>query len=140
MSHKIRVWLGGRAAEHLLLGASQVSAEGASSDLEQATRMACSMMGVFGLSPDLTTDDTAGANLTVVIDDISASEAQHVEILARQFLQQQFCKTLDVLRTHHTYLEKIVAALVEKKVLLETDFTNLRVAVNVEPEMAMPIT
>ena len=47
MSHKIRVWLGGRAAEHLLLGPAQVSAEGASSDLEQATRLASSMMGAW---------------------------------------------------------------------------------------------
>lgn len=138
MSHKIRGWLGGRAAEHLLLGASQVSAEGSSSDLEQATRLACSMVGAWGLSPDITTNETASANLTIVVGDISASEAKHVETLARQFLQQQFCKTLDILRTHRTYLDEIVEALVQKKVLLDTDFITLRAGTGVEPVMPTP--
>lgn len=139
ISHKIRVWLGGRAAEHLLLGPAQVSAEGASSDLEQATRLASSMMGAWGLANDLTSDETASANLAVVVDVISASEARHVEHLTRQFLQQQFRKTLEILRTHRTYLEGIVAALVQKKVLLETDFTILRMSAGAEPAIPMAL-
>ncbi len=126
MCHKVRVWLGGRAAEHLVLGGSEVSAEGASSDLEQATRLACSMMGAWGLPLDLSSDATASANLTVVIGDASASEAKHVENLARQFLQQQFFKSLDVLRAHRAYLDEIIEALVAKKVLIDIDFTTLR--------------
>lgn len=126
MCHKIRVMLGGRAAEHLLLGASQVSAEGAASDLENATRLASSMLGSWGQSHDISSDAAASANLAVAMNDVSASEALHIEQLVRQFLQQQFLKTLEILRTHNVYLQNIVTALTEKGVLLQDDFIALR--------------
>lgn len=125
MCHKVRVMLAGRAAEHLLLGASGVSAEGAASDLENATRLAASMLGAWGLSHDITSDAAASTNLAVVVDEISASEAHHTEQLVRQFLQQQFFQTLGILRLHSVYLEKIVEALTEKSLLLHDDFVAL---------------
>lgn len=126
MCHKVRVMLAGRAAEHLLLGASAVSAEGATSDLENATHLAYSMLGAWGLSNDTSSDAAASANLAVVGNEISASEARHIEQLVRLFLQQQFLKTLDILRTHSVYLQKIVDALTKKSVLLHDDFLALR--------------
>ena len=38
VAHKVRVLLGGRAAEHLLLGANEISARGSMSDLDKARR------------------------------------------------------------------------------------------------------
>lgn len=75
---------------------------------------------------DTTADASACANLAVKVDEISASEARHVEQWVRQFLQQQFLKTSEILRNHGVNLAKIVATLTENSVLLHDGFLALR--------------
>lgn len=126
MKYNVRVRLAGRAAEHLLLGAEEVSAKGASSDLEIATDMVGTMFGRWGLSDDLSSDSNAGSNLSVILGDASASEAAYLEEKVRKFLQKTFEETLAMLRQHRTYLESLVQALIERQILLQEDLLALR--------------
>ena len=125
MIHKIQMFLGGRAAEHLLLGAEAVSAKGSVSDLERATQLASSMFAVWGLSPDTSNLASASKNLAVVIGDASASESQHIECLVRDFLEKMMHQTVALLAENQTYLTKVVDALIEKHVLIQSDFSEL---------------
>ena len=119
--HQLKVLLAGRAAEHLILGAEEISARGSNSDLEKATQMVCSMFGVWGLPDDLSSDSTAGANLVVVITEVSISEAERVETMARRFIQKMFLETFTILKENRTYLNALVDALCEKNFLIQAD-------------------
>ena len=134
MTHKLRVKLAGRAAEHLLLGAEEVSAQGSSSDLENATQMASLMFGLWGLPDDCSSDARAGSNLAVIVDEVSAAEAARMEVMVRHFLQKTFEEVLSILRQHRAYLESLVQALTERQFLLQEDLLAIHasVASNVE--------
>lgn len=123
--HRIQMFLGGRAAELLLLGAEAVSAKGSVSDLERATQLASSMFAVWGLPPDTSTLAKASKNLAVVIGDASVSESQHVECLVRDFLEKMMLQTVALLADNQTYLTKVVDALIDKHMLIQTDFCEL---------------
>lgn len=128
MAHKVRVLLGGRAAEHLILGPTEVSAKGSMSDLERATRLAGRMFALWGIAQDFTTDLEAGANLAVVLGDATPNESAHAEVMVRKFLQTQFVTTVALLRQNRLYLDRIVEALIERSVLFQRDFDELRIA------------
>jgi ATP-dependent Zn protease len=95
------------------------------SDLERATQLASSMFALWGLSPDTSDLGKANKNLAVVIGDASVSESQHVESLVRDFLEKMMLQTIALLAANQTYLTKVVEALTEKHVLLQTDFYEL---------------
>lgn len=122
IEHKIRASLGGRAAEHLLLGANETSANGSSADVQSATQLASSLFRLWGHAPDISTDQHASSNLTVLGEVLNINESARVEAMIREFLQKQFLVALQMLRHHRPYLEKIVATLMEKNVLFEDDF------------------
>jgi hypothetical protein len=125
VTHKVRVLLGGRAAEHVILGPTGISARGSISDLESATRQAGTLFGMWGISPDSSSDLNAGSNLAVVLGKASDSEAIHVETLIRKFLQDQFLIVLSLINQNKDYLQRIVAALTERIVLVQEDFEQL---------------
>lgn len=123
--HKIRVLIAGRAAEFLLLGGDEISAFGASSDLEKATNLAGKLFGKQGHSPDISTDIAAGSNLATCVGKPSASEYEHVESLYRPFLNQQFQHVIKIMRENLGYLEAIAEELNEKTILLRDDFLTI---------------
>jgi hypothetical protein len=88
--HKIRVGLGGRIAEHFILGAENMTINTASSDLENATNMCRTMFGFSGISLDIRNPETVSDNLAVIVDRSTASEDIHVENLTRQYLKKQY--------------------------------------------------
>ena len=126
--HKIRVALAGRAAEYLLLGASEISANGASGDLEKASILSTHLFGRQGHSPDLSSDFSIGSNLALCVGRPSSSEYQHVENLTRAFLNTQFQLVLEMLRTNQKYLESIANTLNKKIILLRNDFMTIYTA------------
>jgi len=125
VTHNIRVNLGGRVAEHLLLGAQDVSGRGARGDLRTATNLAGSLFGNWGHSEDQSSDASAASNLAVCIGKPSNSEYEHVEKKIRDYLQMQFGIVLEILKENQTLLEKIVTALNEKTFLVKEDFIQL---------------
>lgn len=125
ITHNIRVALGGRAAEHLLLGAIDASARGARGDLKTATNLAGSLFGSWGHSDDLSSDAAAASNLAVTVGKATDSECLHVEKKIRDYLQQQFGIVLEILKEHIELLELTVTALNEKTILVKDDFIQL---------------
>ena len=125
VAHKIRVLLGGRAAEHLLLGPNDISARGSVSDLESATRQAGTLFANWGISQDCSSDLDAGSNLAVVLGNASNSESIHIETHIRKFLQDQFLIVLALINQNKDYFQRIVDALTERIVLVQEDFEQL---------------
>lgn len=119
--YKIKVALAGRAAEHLLMGIDEVGASGASSDMEKATQLASSMFGLWGLSDDNTSIESAGKNLATVIGDGTPSEVAHVEGMVRGFLQKLYVETMDTLKANSTYLDAVINALAAQHFLMQED-------------------
>ncbi len=125
MQFKIRVMLAGRAAEHLVLGAEEVSASGSGSDLENATTLANSMFALWGLSDDVRNEVSASRNLAVVVGDASPSESKHIESMTRAFLQKMYLETLEVIKTNRAYLDGIVDALIDRNFLIQNELEDL---------------
>jgi Peptidase family M41 len=125
MLHEIRVTLAGRVAEHLLLGAEHSSADGAASDLKNATKLARLVFRTWGHSPDIATDKAASSNLAVCIDKPTSSEQQYFEPLIRHFLQTQFEFVQNFLSTHIGYLKLVTETLNTKIVMFQDDFFDL---------------
>lgn len=119
--YKIKVALAGRAAEHLLLGIDEIGASGASSDMEKATQLASSMFGLWGLSDDNTSIESAGKNLATVIGDGTPSEVAHVEGMVRGFLQKLYVETMDTLKANSTYLDAVITSLTAQHFLMQED-------------------
>ncbi len=119
--YKIKVALAGRAAEHLLLGVDEIGASGASSDMEKATQLASSMFGVWGLSDDNSSVESAGKNLATVIGEGTPSEVAHVETMVRGFLQKMYVETMDTLKANRTYLDTVINALSAQHFLMQED-------------------
>jgi Peptidase family M41 len=113
MLYEVRVLLAGRAAEQLLLGSDELSAKGASSDLEKATELASSLFGLWGHSDDLSSLESAGKNLAVVVNDPTASELLHIETTVRSFLQKMYLETIEILKTNRDYLDAVISALTD---------------------------
>lgn len=125
VTHDIRVALAGRAAENLILGPFEASAQGSQSDLNRATKLAESLFAKWGHSSDLTTEASAAANLAVRIDTPSNSQCAHTEKLIRSFLQDQFIFVMKMLKENSLILNKIVDALNDRTVLVKEDFIDL---------------
>ena len=104
--HSVRVSLAGRAAEELTYGPQQV-ANGASSDLEGATRLAFHAFTQWGFSPGMETIEASRSNLAVVVDPPAESEVAHNIALVRQFLADEYARVFDVLRQHRGFLETV---------------------------------
>jgi hypothetical protein len=129
VTHNIRVNLGGRVAEHLLLGAHDASGRGARGDLRTATNLAGSLFGNWGHSEDQSSDTAAASNLAVCVGKPSNSEYEHVEKKIRDYLQMQFGIVLEIFKANQVLLEMIVTALNEKTFLVKEDFLQLVKAV-----------
>ena len=119
--YEVRVLLAGRAAEQLLLGADELSAKGASSDLEKATDLVGSLFGFWGHSDDHDSLESGGKNLAVVVNEPTASELQHIEDMVRRFLQKMYLETIGILKAHQNYLEAVIAALTDSHYLTQEE-------------------
>lgn len=115
--HKIRVGLGGRIAEHLILGAENLTVNTASSDLESATNMCRTMFGFSGISLDIRNPETVSDNLAVIVDRSTASEDVHVENLTRQFLKKQYDHVFNLFSLNKDLLIQIINRLKAQRVL-----------------------
>jgi len=115
--HKIRVGLGGRIAEHFILGAENLTVNTASSDLESATNMCRTMFGFSGISLDIRNPENVSDNLAVIVDRSTASEDVHVENLTRQFLKKQYDHVFNLFSLNKDLLIQIINRLKAQRVL-----------------------
>lgn len=125
----IRVSLGGRAAEELVL--NDVST-GASGDIESATRTARSMIQKYGMSQKLglvkygSSDDGdyVGYHYS---DSSSVSEetSKQIDNEVREIIGEEYKNAKKILKDNIEMLHKIAANLIEKEVIDKEDFNSL---------------
>lgn len=108
---QIRKALGGRAAEELLYGSASVTS-GASSDLQQATRIAKQMVYKLGMGRDtglVTFDPDSGP--------VSGTMHARMDDDVRAILEAAYDEVLHTFREHRAALEALADALLEQETL-----------------------
>jgi hypothetical protein len=104
--HEIRVGLAGRAAEELVFGPENISS-GASGDLAGAWKRASRAFGRWGFAPDMTSHEQSASNLAVVVGDSTDSEQNHLEVMIRTYLGDEYRRVFKVLEAHRPLVEAI---------------------------------
>ncbi len=108
---QIRKLLGGRAAEELVYGRAAVTS-GASSDLQQATRIAKQMVYKLGMGEStglITYDPDSGP--------VSATTHANMDADVRELLASGYNEVLQMFREHRGALEALADALLEHETL-----------------------
>eukprot|EP01040_Poterioochromonas_malhamensis_P016403 gene16403-18607_t len=118
MLAKIDVCMGGRVAEELIFGADNVTS-GASSDIQQATRLARAMVMKFGLS------NKVGI---MFIDDkqhLSASTQDDIDREVRDILTQSYARAKHILENYNEELAVLANGLMEYESLSGSEVVDL---------------
>jgi len=111
---KLDVAMGGRAAEELIFGAADVTT-GASSDLEQATRLARAMVTKYGMS-DLVGQVAIGYE-DLATGKISSETRALVESEVKKLLTAAHQRAVGILKAHEKELHTLAKELIEKETL-----------------------
>ncbi|MAT84153.1 MAG: cell division protein FtsH [Gammaproteobacteria bacterium] len=134
LTNKMAVLLGGRAAEHLVLG--QLST-GAGDDLIKASEIARSMVTRYGMdetlghvayqepSPAFLADGT----LRAAHLDVSDGTAEKIDEAVRALVQQAFERAGEILAARRDVLDESAAALLASETLTEHELAGFRQAV-----------
>ena len=117
---KLDVAMGGRAAEELIFGAADVTT-GASSDLEQATRLARAMVTKYGMS------DLVG-QVAIAYDDmgnLSSETRALVESEVKKLVTAAHERAQVILKKHEKELHTLAKELIEKETLTGSQIKSL---------------
>ena len=117
--------LGGRAAEELVFG--KIST-GALSDLERITKMAYSIVTMYGMNTKLgnvSFYDSKGQNEYGFSKPYSEATSQMIDEEVRTIIDQAYTRTKELLTERRHELEVIAKELLEKEVLLQDDLERL---------------
>ena len=117
--------LGGRAAEELVFG--KIST-GALSDLERITKMAYSMVTMYGMNAKLgnvSFYDSKGQNEYGFSKPYSEATSQVIDEEVRTIIENAYIRTKELLTERRHELEVVAKELLEKEVLQQEDLTRL---------------
>lgn len=112
--------LAGRAAEEVFLG--EVGT-GASDDLERCTKMARSLVGVYGMSnrlPNLNFNDSTGQEYGFT-KPYSDETAQIIDDEVMRIVNEQYERAKEILRQHAAQHNRIRDMLIEREVIFHDD-------------------
>lgn len=123
--HKIRVSIGGRAAEEVVFGSLKTGAFGSRTDLVNASAWAKELVGDCGFSEENDTGSMSGSNLLVADGELSASERAYIEAMARKYLQAQYGHVVSLLKENIDLLHSIVERLMKAPVLFQDDIVEI---------------
>ncbi|RMD73497.1 MAG: ATP-dependent metallopeptidase FtsH/Yme1/Tma family protein, partial [Bacteroidetes bacterium] len=113
---------GGRAAESIVFG--KIS-PGAQNDLDQVTKMAYSMVTVFGMSDRVGQVSFYGMMNDSFQKPYSDETAALIDEEVRKLVNSQYERAKELLRKRRKELEILAEALLEKEVLLKSDVERL---------------
>lgn len=123
LTDQICMTLGGRAAEEIFFG--KIST-GASNDLQQVTRMAYSMVTVYGMNDKVGNvsfyDPTQEQTFT---KPYSEETGKLIDEEVRNMVSNAYKRTLDLLTERREEVEKLAKALLDKEVLFQSDVESL---------------
>ncbi len=113
---------GGRAAEKLVF--DKIST-GAQNDLDQVTKMAYSMVAVFGMSEAVGQVSFHGMSEGQFNKPYSDETATLIDDEVRKLVETQYIRAQELLKERRNELELLAQALLEKEVLLKSDVERL---------------
>ena len=120
----IRVSLGGRAAEELLVGAEGVS-NGATSDLKSVAKQSGRAFARWGFAPSMEKAGQSESNLSVIIGEPTPSEYAHIEMLAREFVAEEYRYAVRKLTEHRALLNDVAERLLWDPVVDQDELTDI---------------
>jgi cell division protease FtsH len=131
MTSRLAIMMGGRVAEELVFGREKVTS-GASSDIEQATRLARMMVTRWGLSEELGTV-SYGENQDEVFLGMSVSRTQNaseatvqkIDSEIRRFVEQGYNEATRILTEKRADLEALAKGLLEFETLTGEEIKEL---------------
>jgi cell division protease FtsH len=131
MTSRLAIMMGGRVAEELIFGREKVTS-GASSDIEQATRLARMMVTRWGLSDALGTV-SYGENQDEVFLGMSVSRTQNaseatvqkIDTEIRRFVEEGYNEATRILTEKRGDLEALAKGLLEFETLSGDEITDL---------------
>jgi len=131
MTSRLAIMMGGRVAEELIFGREKVTS-GASSDIEQATRLARMMVTRWGLSEQLGTV-SYGENQDEVFLGMSVSRTQNaseatvqkIDIEIRRFVEEGYNEATRILTEKRADLEALAKGLLEFETLSGDEIQDL---------------
>jgi cell division protease FtsH len=118
---RIKVALGGRAAEEVVFG---VVSTGAESDIQQLTDVARQMVGRWGMNPaigPIAVLPRDGSPVYPGVIDISPATQQLIDDEVRRVVDEAHKQVLELLRGNRDKLDALAAALLEHETLDEDD-------------------
>jgi cell division protease FtsH len=113
---------GGRAAESIVFG--KIST-GAQNDLDQVTKMAYSMVSIFGMNEKVGQVSFYGMSNEQFQKPYSDETASMIDEEVRRLVESQYIRAKELLTERREELEKLANALLEKEVLLKSDVEKL---------------
>lgn len=113
---------GGRAAEQIIFG--KVST-GAQNDLDQVTKMAYSMITIFGMNEKVGQVSFHGLSQDQFQRPYSDDTATLIDDEVRNLVESQYQRAQDLLRERKNELEILAEQLLEKEVLVKSDVERL---------------
>jgi len=115
--------LGGRAAEEIIFG--KIST-GALSDLERITKMAYSMVSIYGMNPKIGNVSFYDAQRSEYAGKpYSEATAQIIDEEVKEMIDRAYIFTKELLSKHQHHLEVIAQELLKKEVLFQSDLEKL---------------
>lgn len=131
MTSRLAIMMGGRVAEELIFGRNKVTS-GASSDIEQATRLARMMVTRWGLSEELGTV-SYGENQDEVFLGMSVSRTQNaseatvqkIDSEIRRLVEEGYNEATKILTEKRADLEALAKGLLEFETLSGDEITDL---------------
>ncbi len=131
MTSRLAIMMGGRVAEELIFGREKVTS-GASSDIEQATRLARMMVTRWGLSEELGTV-SYGENQDEVFLGMSVSRTQNaseatvqkIDTEIRRFVEEGYKEATRILTEKRADLETLAKGLLEFETLSGDEIQDL---------------
>ena len=114
--------MGGRAAEKIVFG--KIST-GAQSDLDQVTKMAYSMIAIYGMNDKVGNVSFYGMQQDQFNKPYSDDTAKLIDEEVRMMIETQYKRAQELLMEKRDALNKLAKALLENEVLLKSDVERL---------------
>jgi len=122
LSAKIKVALGGRAAEEVVFGDLTTGAE---SDIQQLTQIARQMVGRWGMSPEIgavtVLPSDASGPLLPGASEVSEETQRLIDDEVRKLVARSHEEVVALLRENRAHLDSLAAALLEHETLDQPD-------------------
>jgi len=131
MTSRLAIMMGGRVAEEMIFGRNKVTS-GASSDIEQATRLARMMVTRWGLSDELGTVAYGENNDEVFLgmqvnrqQNVSEATAQKIDSEVKRFVEEGYNEATRILTEKRDDLETLAKGLLEFETLSGDEINDL---------------